>query len=478
MEGLNRKILVSMISSYIGQFAKMVISFGSKIILARMIAPESWGIFAEALLIVTICGAIRDMGIPFHIVREKKSLYGNVLLIEIFMSVLLIILVQIFAPLSSFLNADLPTILRLFSGLIFLEGIAVVPKVFAEKELLIKRIIGFEILDFAFMAVISLLLAYLNYGVWSLVIGQLSGQALYAVLIWNTFKGKIPIRWEMKYTGYLVKKSLFLFFVWAFAVTWTYIDNGIIGAILPEQEVGFYFMAYFIATLVPQRIIASSIYRVLYPAMVQLRGNKEKLIKAYSFSTIVLMCVQVPIAAFLFFNADIVVKLLLSEKWIPIIPLIRILSLSPIMNPIGKLGIEVLKVLHHDRIILLSSALRLFILVVLGILLTKHFGVIGMAWANLLLFGSIPSIWKVISIYQKKIKSFLVNLANIYLISFLTFGVFYFLGRATLFLRISFSIIPFIIVGVLYYKCYGRVFTNFVKSAMDGVTVKTELVRN
>lgn len=465
MTGLNRKILTSIVSSYIGQFAKMAINFTSKIILARMIAPESWGIFAETLLVITICGAIRDMGIPFHIVREKKNLYGNMLLIEIFMSILLIGLIQIFAPLFSFLNQELPTILRFFSIFIFLEGMAVVPRVFAEKELIIKRIIGFEILNFFFMAVVSIWLAYLNYGVWSLLIGQLAGQTIYAILIWWSFKGEIPIKWEVKSTNYLLRKSLFLFFVWALAVTWTYIDNGIIGAILPEEQVGFYFMAYFIASMIPQRIIYPSIYRVIYPAMAKLKEDKEKLINAHWHSTIALMCIEVPIAAFLFFNADIIVNLI-GERWLPIIPLIRILSLSPIINPIGKLGIELLKVLNYDRIILLSSALRLLVLVGLGIALTKYFGTKGMAGANLLIFGSIPSIWKVVSIYRRKINPFLLSAGRIYLISFLIFGIFYTFSRDNLLLRIGLSIFAFIFIEGLYYRIYGKVFTNFIRRAI------------
>ncbi len=469
MIGLNRKIVTSMASCYIGQVIKMIISAGTRIILARIILPESWGIFAEAMLIVTMCGAIRDLGIPFHLIREKKNYYGNALFIEVSMSLLLIGLVQIFAPLSSFLNADLPSVLRVFSLFIFLEGLAVVPKVFAEKELIIKKIIVCEIFNFSFMAVVSIWMAYLNYGVWSLVIGQLAGQSVYTLLSWSMFKKEIPLEWEMRDTGYLVWRSIPLFFVWAFAITWTYIDNGIIGAFLTEDQVGYYFMAYFIASMVPQRIIYPSIWRVAYPAMGQLKDDSEKLIKIHTYATIALLCVEVPIAAFLFFNADVIVKLALGEKWLPIIPLIRILSFAPVIYPF-KLGIEVLKVLHLDKIVLLSSVLRLLSLVVFGILLTKQFGTIGMAFANLLVIGSIPELLKIISLYQKQMKQFIINVGKIYIIAFSAFGIAYLLSKTSIYLQAGLSIIAFLLVGGLYYIIFGEIFINYIKSARKPIT--------
>lgn len=474
--GLNRNIVVSLASSYVAHFFKMGISFGSRILLARLITPDHWGIFAELLLIITICGAIRDLGIPFHIIREKRNFYGNLLLIEIFMSILLIIIVQILAPLSSLLNSNLPSLLRVFSLFIFIEGMGVVPRIFAQKQLQIRRTVICDILSGIAMAGISIFLACLGYETWSLIIGHITGQLVFTVLMWNTFKNDIEIVLEFRNTGYLIKKSAFLFSVWALTITWGYVDNGIIGAFLSETDVGFYFMAYFIAFMAPSQIIYPSIYRVVYPAMAHLREDKIRLVRSHLYSTIALMCLEVPACAFLFFNADIVITLLFGEKWLPIIPLVTVLSLAPIVDPISKMGIELLKVLQHDRIILLSSGLSLFVLVVLGIIFTKNFGTIGMAYSNLFVLGSIPSIVKVLSIYQRKeMGSLFLSMIKIYSISFLCFGLFRLFGGANPIFQFSMAIISSFIIGLFYYKIFGKFFISFIKSAFTGLSLKDEL---
>ncbi|MDZ7695445.1 MAG: oligosaccharide flippase family protein [Deltaproteobacteria bacterium] len=421
-------------------------------------------------------GLSEILGIPFHIVREKRNLYGNLLVIEMVMSTLVILIVQILAPLSSLFNSSLPDLLRVFSCFILIEGLGVVPKVFAEKQLQIKRTVICEILNGVVMAGVSIILALLGYEIWSLIIGHITGQIVFTVLIWVIFRNEIGINLEFKNTGYLIKKSAFLFLVWAFTITWEYVDNGIIGAILSEKEVGFYFMAYFVAFMVPSQIIYPSIYRVVYPAMVQLKGNKELLVKAHLYSTIALMCLEVPLCAFLFFNADIVINLLFGEKWISIIPLVTILSLSPIIDPISKMGIELLKVLHHDKIILLSSGLSLLVLVGLGIAFTQLFGTIGMAYSKLFVLGSIPSIVKVLSIYQKKeIGSLFWNMTKIYAISFFCFGLFRFLGGTKPILQLSTALLSCLIISILYYKMFGNLFSSFIRSALTGFSLRGEL---
>jgi O-antigen/teichoic acid export membrane protein len=472
VEDLKRRITVSFVSANISRLSIMVISFGSKLILARLIAPDSWGLFAEAYLIMIICRAFCNLGIRSHLVRAKGNYYGNMFIIDISLSIVSVILFQFFAPLFSFLNSDLPDVLRLFSLFVLLNALSVVPIVFAEKELLLRRIIGCEIINFTVTAVVSILLAYLKFGVWSLVIGLLAGQSVFAGLSWYVLKEEIQIKWEIKQTGYLLKNSLYLFLVATFADAWTYIDNGIIGATLSEHTVGLYFMAYFIAAEVPHKIIYPTIYRVTYPAMSKLKGHKEKLIKVHWYSTIAIMSVEVPIAAFLFFNGDMVVSILLGEKWMSIIPLISVLCLAPIIDPLSKMGIELLKVLHYDRIILLYSILRLLLLIIVGVLLTKHTGAIGMAWAKLLVFGNIPIIWKVVTFYKTETAALLRDLLILYFLAFVIFGSFHYLGNDEVIQRIGFSTLAFLLTGGLYYKLFGKVFIDFVKSAQP----KTELV--
>lgn len=461
---LHQKITTSFISSYSAQFLKMIVNFGSKLVLARMILPESWGIFAEAYLVIMICGAFRDLGMPYHAVRHKNNFYGNMLAIEIVTSFLLILLVQVLAPLSGFLNADLPAVLRVFSIFILVEGLGMIPKVYAQKELLIKRIVWCEILNLVSMAVVSIIMAYFGYGVWSLVFGQIVGQSMLTLFSWLIFRKEIKLRLQIDTIPVFLRGSLPLFLVWAFAVTSSYIDNGIIGAFLPETQVGFYFMAYFVASIAPGSIIYPSIWRVSYPAMVQMRDNPPKVIKTFIYSTIALMCVEVPVGYFLFFNADAVVPIFLGQQWLPIIPVVRVIALTFVIDPF-KLGSEMLKVWGYDKTILISSFIKLMSLIIFGIIFTKYFGLRGMAAANLIILGTIPTARKIIQRFGPQTSEFFGKVALVHIVAFPLMAIFYFFSRHNLILQLVCAVIAFISIGFIYYKLFGEVFKNFVKSS-------------
>lgn len=461
---LHQKITTSFISSYTSQFLKMAINFGSKLVLARMILPQSWGIFAEAYLIIMICGAFRDLGMPYNAVRYENNSYGNMLGIEIITSFFLITLIYFLSPWASFFNADLPGVLRVFSWFILIEGIGIIPKVYAQKELLIKQVVWIEILNLAVMALVSIVLAYLGYGVWSLVLGQIAGQLVLTIFSWLVFYKEIKLQWQFDQIADFLKGSLPLFLVWAFSVTSSYIDNGIVGAFFSEAEVGFYFMAYFVARIAPEKIIYPSIWRVSYPAMVQMRDNPSKVIKTFIYSTIALMCVEVPVGYFLFFNADAVVPIFLGQQWLPIIPVVRVIALTLVIDPF-KLGSEMLKVWGYDKTILISSFIKLMSLIIFGIIFTKYFGLRGMAAANLIILGTIPTALKIIQRFEHQTSEFFGKIALVHIIAFPLMAIFYFFGRHNLILQLVCAAIAFLIIGFVYYKLFGEVFKNFVKNS-------------
>ena len=452
----------------------MFLNFGSRLILARLIAPESWGLFAEAFLIITFAGAIRNLGLPYQLIRDKENHYGNVMLIEIIMSVILILVVQIFAPLASYLNPALPHVLQVFSILIFFEGIAVVPKAFIDKELIVKKAVIPEILKFLVFAVVSVFLAWKGLEIWSLIYAQIISAVVYFVLIWNKVRGILTLKWTLAHTSALIRKSKYLFTIMVFSVLWGYIDNGIIGVLLSEDQVGYYFMAYTVAVLLPKKIIYPSLNRVLYPSLVKFRNEEKKFIKTYHYGTLLLMSLEVPLAFFLFFNADFLVNFLLGSNWVMAIPLVRVLSLSPISEPIGKLGVEVLIAEHHDRTILFSYIVHLVSIVCFGWFFITWFGVIGMAYANFVLLGSIPIILKV----RQRIKGDFINLLKklgfVYISTFVVFFIIFLITRDNLVLRVILSICSLPIIWFVIYKRFGEFFKNVVKTSIQTFWLKKE----
>ena len=64
------------------QLWRVVVTFGTTLLLKRMIPTVDWGLWNWALPIFLVLGAVRDLGLVYHVVRVKPRPYGNLLLLE------------------------------------------------------------------------------------------------------------------------------------------------------------------------------------------------------------------------------------------------------------------------------------------------------------------------------------------------------------------------------------------------------------
>jgi PST family polysaccharide transporter len=125
---------------------------------------------------------------------------------------------------------------------------------------------------------------------------------------------------------------------------------------------------------------------------------------------------QVTGGYFLFFNAERVVGIVLGPGWEAAVPLLKVLCFVPFLDVFTDLGGEVLKVRHEDRVWLLIALINLASLVCFGILFTRRWGALGMAWANFLLLGNLVMAWRMSRIFARGFRRIAQDLVLIYLV--------------------------------------------------------------
>lgn len=112
MSSLKEKVLTSAIAIYVIRLFGTGINFITSIVLARLLIPESFGVFALALVVVSIATVLLDLGVSDLAVREKKVYYGNIWLFKVFLSFIIILFTLLTAEKFSFLSPGVPKILR------------------------------------------------------------------------------------------------------------------------------------------------------------------------------------------------------------------------------------------------------------------------------------------------------------------------------------------------------------------------------
>ncbi len=129
MDGLKRRAVISLASSYLSQLGTTAADFISKIVLARLILPDQWGIFAEAMLVVLVADVFTDLRLSQHVVREKSKPFGNVLIVRAALSVVAVGVVELLAPYLSFFTPNVVAPTRLLAPLILIKAIGSAPTI-------------------------------------------------------------------------------------------------------------------------------------------------------------------------------------------------------------------------------------------------------------------------------------------------------------------------------------------------------------
>lgn len=471
MRSTESRFLRSTVAAYGSQLARVIIRIAGDLLLARLILPTRYGLFDLAFGIVLIAGIFRDLGLPYQLVRDERKPYGTVFLWTTGAGLALTVGLALGAPLFAGLDPGLPEVLRIYSLFVLLDGLAVVPKVFFERELEVGRLVVPEVLRGLTMAAVSITLAILHFGVWSLVAGQLVGAALFAALLWVRARGRMPLDFQPRLIPDLVRRSTTLFFIALMALPVPYVSRFVIGGVFPGTSGTFLLAQYGKARewgFRLQELIQPAVARVLYPALVAYRGERDRFFGAYRIGTLSILALETLAAYFLFFNAEVVLlQILIGPRWAPAVPILKILCFVPLTDPFSRLGGEVLKTEGEDRAWLVAVVLNFASLVGFGIVLTRMLGAQGMAWASYLLLGNWVLAWRVWRICGAEFWKLARDLLFVYLLPLPLF-----LGVAWLFPaepwpRLGASVVAGALAAGVYFWRFRGPFRAFFRAPVE-----------
>jgi O-antigen/teichoic acid export membrane protein len=410
------RFLSSALAAYGSQIGRTALRLVTDLTLARLILDEYHGLFDLAFAAVMIAGIVRDLGLPYQLVRDEREPYGTVLAWTSGAGLVLAGALAAASPLFAGLDPRLPLVVAGLSPLLLLEGVSVAPRVFFERRLEVGRLVVPELARGAVLAAVAITLAALGWGVWAFVAGELAGMAVFAALLWTRAWRLMPRRVELPLLADLMRRSRYLFAVAMCAFALPFLERYVMAPFVSIAMVAQFGKARYFGQKV-QVLLVPAVQRVLYPALVELRLHRERAFGAFRIGTVTILAFEALAAWFFFFNArTVVMDLLWGEQWEAAVPLLRILAFLPLVNPMSRLGGEVLKVRGEDRLWLIIVALDLASLLGFGILFASRWGAAGMAAAEFLLLGNLLMTWRIARILGRDFRLLAADLAFVYLV--------------------------------------------------------------
>lgn len=383
MDSLKKKVIKGSLWASSGSFAVQAVNFIIKIFLARILLPEDFGIFAMALIMITLLNLLSGFGIGGALIYRKKSI-DKALNVAFFISpvigIILYFVTFIFSGfVADFFNVPvLSPIIRLVGISFILDSFVVVPHAFLTKNLLFRQRSLAEFFPILFYGVTAVILAYNGFGVWSLVISHIVQHVSWVALLWLfcpwrpkfVFDRKIAA--EMLHFGKYVFTSSFL----AFLIN--YSDNAVVGKMLGDKQLGFYSFAFNIAAL-PITALIQFVSGVFHPAYSRLQNDALKLRQAYLMSLKWVLLITMPVSGGLLVLADTLIISFFGAKWAPMVTVLKILSMYPFMKSISVLSSYLLEGVGHPKISTKIMLIQYAIMIPLIFPAIIYYGIEGVA---------------------------------------------------------------------------------------------------
>ena len=381
-QNLKEKTLSGLIWRFAERCGAQGVSFIVSIILARLLAPDVYGTVALVTVITTIFQVFVDSGMGNALIQKKDADdldFSTVFYFNFLICCILYIGMFVAAPaIANFYHiSELTPLIRVISLTLVISGVKNVQQAYVSRNLLFKKFFYSTIGGTIFSAILGIGMAYCGYGAWALVAQQLSNAAIDTLILWLT------VKWRPKRSFSFERlKSLFSF-GWKLLASslldtvYNNVRQLIIGKFYSSSDLAFYNKGKQFPSLIVTSI-NTSIDSVLLPVMSQEQDNRTRVKtmtrKAIRTSSYIMW----PLMFGLAIVAEPLISLILTDKWLPCVPYLRIFCFTYALWPIHTANLNAIKAMGRSDMFLKLEIIKK-VMGVISIVVTLAFGVFAIA---------------------------------------------------------------------------------------------------
>lgn len=382
-------------------------------ILARMLAPNDFGLFAVALSTLLAFEVLTRTGFDDALIQKRGNIEDyvhTVFGIQIIRGVVLTALVIFTAPyVAGFFNE--PAIAPVVGTLALVQlfrGFQSPGIILLQRELSFRLESKFQAVGKIIMSVTTLILAFQLRSVWALVYGAVAGEITLVILSYAIHPYRPKLFFSLGKAKELVRFGIWLFLAGIASYIALQADHIAVGKLLSAEALGIYYMAFKIANLIVGEI-AMPLIKTLKPAYAALQDDAERLRTGLEKTIALVFAIFLPIAVFLMLNAEITISVVLGNKWNAVVPILPILVLGALFNGLAGISAAFLIGTGRTKIYSLYELVR-----AVSLLLTLYpffilAGLKGIAWASAVSAASQFIVASILLIPLIQIRSFLVR---------------------------------------------------------------------
>jgi len=365
-------IISALIWKFMERGGSQGIQFIVQILLARILTPDDFGTIAIVIVFITISRLFVESGFNVALIQKKDADdidFSSVFYLSLLFSLLMYGVIYLVSPFIAgfYGDTELIMVLRILSTTLFFGGLNSVQNSFIVKNMLFRKLFMSSLLAIIISGITGVVAALLGLGVWALVLQQLVNQMILTLILWFTIKWRPRLIFSISRL-----KSLFSF-GWRVLVTklintlYMNMITLIIGKIYTPDILGYYNRGEQVPRVVVENI-DGSLQTVLFPKFSSEQDNNTRLKAIVRRSIVTSSFMVFPMMIGMAAVAEPLIKVILTDKWLPSVPFLQIVCLSYAFTPIQSANLQAINALGRSditlRLEIVKKVLGLFILIV------------------------------------------------------------------------------------------------------------------
>ena len=361
-QGLKDKTVRGVGWSAVDNVAQHLVTFIVGIVLARLLTPDDYGLIGIITIFTAICTTLINSGFGSALIRKKDITdddYNTAFIVNLGMSLFLYAIIFVSAPfIAAFFNRqELVSLTRMSSLGMIIGALALVQQTRLTKRIDFKTQTKITLIATTTSGSVGILLAFLGFGVWSLVAQSLTLQVLRTVFLWffnkwvpklrfskSSFIGLFGFGWKIMVSGLL-------------DTLWKELYQVVVGKFYSPATLGQYTRAKGFSKLLSDNL-TRVVQRVTYPVLSDIQDDKKRMVKAYRRIIKTTMFITAVSMLALGAVSEPLLYCLIGPKWHEAATYLPLICIAGSMYPLHAINLNMLQVQGRSDLFLILEIIK------------------------------------------------------------------------------------------------------------------------
>lgn len=367
----NNRVTKALFWSFLDQSSSKIVAMIVQIVLARILAPDAFGLLAVLLVVVNIAGSIAQSGFGSALIQKRDvsdRSYDTAFWMSMAIALALYIILFTFAPIFAafYEMPELVPCLRILSLAVFFNSANSIQRSYMQKNMDFRSLFRVNLSAVIGSGVIGVALALLGAEVWALVAQTLTQSIVTCVVMVHEIPWRPRVRFRRKEAAELFSYGWKICITGILNTAYTGVSELVIGKTCPASALGYYSQGrkYPLAAI---GIVSNAIANVLFPAFVDVKNDMDVFIHRVKRALSVGTFLIVPTSLLVAVAAEPIVALLLTEKWLPCVLVFKLACIPYVLLMFQLVNLRAYMALGRSGLYLKLQTIKIVIgIVVVG----------------------------------------------------------------------------------------------------------------